>query len=49
MTYAWAMFTFIERPLGRLRHKLHREPAPDPTAPDEEQPRSDSSIKREMA
>jgi peptidoglycan/LPS O-acetylase OafA/YrhL len=30
MLYAAAMFYVVERPLARIRHRLHREPAPAP-------------------
>lgn len=34
MVYGWAMFTLVERPLARVRHRLHREPAPEPMVPE---------------
>ncbi|MEH3106980.1 MAG: acyltransferase [Sphingomonas fennica] len=30
MLYAWAMFVGVERPLARLRQRLHRVPTPEP-------------------
>lgn len=40
MLYAWAMFTWVEKPLARVRHRLHREPAPEPMVSEGSQARA---------
>lgn len=49
MLYAAAMFYLVERPLAHIRHRLHREPAPEPAAEALAGSGDDAAIRRDPA